>query len=65
MTGDHIIYEVSIKAAPVAASLGYHAIGAPACGVSVTGVTSAARAGYFSCNSRVWSIHGREYSPWL
>ena len=40
----------------------YHAI--VACdirGVSVTSATDSARAGYHSCNSRVWSRHGQEY----
>ena len=43
----------------------YHAIGACViCGVSVKADTSAARAGYNSCNSQVWSRHVWGYWLW-
>ena len=55
----HAIRNVAATDAPVAACTEYHAIGARAYGVTVN------RAGYHSCNYRVWSRHGREYLSWL
>ena len=53
-------------AAPVAVQAGYHSISARViCGVAGVVATSAARSVYYSCNFRVWSRHGQEYSLWL
>ena len=46
MTGARIIHKVAVTASPVAAHIGYHAIGARAHGVSVTDATDTNRWGY-------------------
>ena len=49
----------------VAAHAGYHVIGARIINeVALAAATSAARAGYHSYNSRVWSSHDWKYSSW-
>ena len=64
MTGSHVIREVPIMDAHVAARMVNRAIGTCTCGVGVKSATDSAQAGYPSCNSRVWVRHCCEYSLW-